>query len=234
MKRDWFIFYKSFLDAANGLSPEDKSVYYEKIIQYWLLWIEKKTENNFIESLFSLIKPQLDANNSKYKNGKKGAVHGAKWGRPKKPLNNPTGVLENNPKETPKEKEKDKEKDNVKEKGKDMVPIITCREDIRELLVDDEPKKYQQPLEVLLVMVQMGYKIPKQRDAILVLIETVKTKAILYWCVCVDGLIDWQTMRIRADKRKEWHTAKGTVISNHRNSLCKFLEDRPYSWKQTR
>ena len=181
-----------------------------------------------------MIKPQIDANNIKYRNGKKGAIHGAKWGRPKKPQKNPSGVSEENPKKTPKEKEKEKEKDNVKEKEKDDGLIITTREDIRELLIDDEPKKYQQPLEVLLVMVQMWYKIPKQRDAILVLIETVKTKATLYGCIWPDGLIDWQTMRIRADKRKEWHTAKGTTIGNHWNSLCKFLEDKPYQWKQMR
>lgn len=67
---------------------------------------EKEEKLSGIEkAVFTLIKPQLNANNTRYENGCKGAEFGKLGGRPKKekPLKNPTGVIEENPNVTPNE-----------------------------------------------------------------------------------------------------------------------------------
>lgn len=56
--------------------------------------------------VWTLIKPQLDANTKRFINGEKGGKHGRKGGRPKKTKpetkeENPIGVINENPKETP-------------------------------------------------------------------------------------------------------------------------------------
>ena len=72
MKRDSFVFYRSFYDALKELnSPEDRNNFLTAICEYAI-------EGNEIEltgipkALFILVKPQLDANNRKYENGKRG------------------------------------------------------------------------------------------------------------------------------------------------------------------
>jgi len=116
VKRDGFVFYRSFRDALCGLNDEDFRKAAMAIIDYALDGIEP--EGAGIGSVvFSLVKPQIDANNRRYENGKRG-------GRPK---NNQTITKENQtetknnqtvtkpkPNETnpePKDKDKDKEKE---------------------------------------------------------------------------------------------------------------------------
>ncbi len=114
IKRESFIFYKSFFEAIKGLPDNERLEMYDGIIKYAING-EKIFLDGFKNQLFCLIKPQLDANNKRYKDGKKGGQYGIKGGRPK----NPTGDINNNPtgvtKITPKEKDKEKEKDNVKD-----------------------------------------------------------------------------------------------------------------------
>ena len=71
-----FVFYESFYIAMKGLSPEERSEYISSICNY-ALYEETFELSQKIESMFQLVKPQLDANISKRKNGKKG-------GRPQK------------------------------------------------------------------------------------------------------------------------------------------------------
>lgn len=74
--RDSFIFYKSFYEAISKLEKKsDKLEIYEAIFQY-IFFDENPELKNAPAMAFALIKPQLDANNVKYENGRKG-------GRPK-------------------------------------------------------------------------------------------------------------------------------------------------------
>ena len=118
MKRDWFIFYESFYEAWKNLQNEDRLKYYNRVLSYWIEWINEISDSWVVEAMFTLVRPQIDANNKRFNDWKKG------W-RPKKET---SGYWENKPvvtkktkKNKPKEKEKEKEKQNVKEKNKDII-----------------------------------------------------------------------------------------------------------------
>jgi hypothetical protein len=101
MERNSFVFYRSFYEALKTLPQDDKAKIYEAIIAYGLDGTPPSLEG-YLASLFTLIKPQIDANNKKFENGKSGGEHGKKGGRP--PKNNPTETPQkplNNPTETP-------------------------------------------------------------------------------------------------------------------------------------
>lgn len=111
--RDSVVFYRSFYEAIENLSPDDFKKSVKAIMEYGLNGIEPKTDG-IEKTIFLLTKPQIDANNRRYKNGTKG-------GRPvtdKKPKNNQSIT-----KREPKEKEKDKE--NVKDKDIYNVSLPT-------------------------------------------------------------------------------------------------------------
>lgn len=81
MTKQSFIFYRSFYEAAQALSDEQKGALYNAIIQFALEQNEVATDP-IVKAMFSLIKPQLEANQRRYENGTKGASHGNKGGRP--------------------------------------------------------------------------------------------------------------------------------------------------------
>ncbi len=71
INRGSFVFYDSFYKSMKHLGCEDKSELLQAICEYGLF--EKQTKlSPYIESLFALVKPQLEANFRKRKNGKKG------------------------------------------------------------------------------------------------------------------------------------------------------------------
>ena len=73
-----FVFYESFYIAMKCLSPEERSEYMSAICNY--AFYEKTFKlSPKIEGMFQLVKPQLDANLRKRKNGKLGG----------RPLNKP-------------------------------------------------------------------------------------------------------------------------------------------------
>lgn len=98
MIRDSFIFYRSFYEAIINLPQEDQCVMFKAIADYSL----DGTETELIgmnKVVWTLIKPQLDANQKRYINGQKGGKHGNKGGRPKlvNSENNPIGVIDEYP-----------------------------------------------------------------------------------------------------------------------------------------
>lgn len=95
--RESFIFYRSFKESLEGLDDSDKLIMYEAIAGYALDRTPPKL-SGFPRALFSLIKPQLDANWKRYENGKKGGEHGYKGGAP---IGNQNASKQNNPKTTP-------------------------------------------------------------------------------------------------------------------------------------
>lgn len=78
--RDSFVFYRSFAESVKNLPPEEYKKVMQSILDYAL--DGKEPEQSGIEyTVFCLVKPQIDANNKRYENGKKG-------GRPQKPSDN--------------------------------------------------------------------------------------------------------------------------------------------------
>ena len=65
------IFYRSFYESVNGLSPVIKAELYDAIFEYSLNFKEIEFTNEISKALFTLIKPQLDANIKRFENGKK-------------------------------------------------------------------------------------------------------------------------------------------------------------------
>lgn len=119
--RDGIVFYKSFYESISELPSENALNIYNAIFRY--AFFDEEPEFSGIEkAIFTIIKPQIDANNKRYENGKKG-------GRP--PQKTETTKEENknhrfNKNETigfenkePKEKDKEKDKDKDKEKDKE-------------------------------------------------------------------------------------------------------------------
>lgn len=97
--RESFVFYESFYLALSELSAAQQGKIYTAICRY-ALYGEEPELKGASAAVFKLIKPQIDANNRRYENGKKGAEHGIKGGRPKNPKETPKEP-QANPKETP-------------------------------------------------------------------------------------------------------------------------------------
>ena len=72
-----FIFYKSFHEAIKELPNKQQLELYQAIFEYSFEEKDKKLEG-ISKSIFTLIKPQLEANHKKFLNGCKGAEHGNK------------------------------------------------------------------------------------------------------------------------------------------------------------
>lgn len=75
MGRESFIFYRSFYEAMSDINDKDKLKLYNAICKY-ALYGEETELTGISNTLFKLIKPQLEANNKRFEDGKKG-------GRPK-------------------------------------------------------------------------------------------------------------------------------------------------------
>lgn len=126
VKREGFVFYRSFYEAINCLKkPVEKWAAMEAIILYALDGIESESLC-VADMALAFVKPQIDANNRRYENGKKG-------GRKSKsePNDNQTETKSEPNTTTTEPKEKEKVKDKEKEKAV-ITNVITnahARED---------------------------------------------------------------------------------------------------------
>lgn len=115
---DGFVFYRSFGDALRGVPADEYKEIMQAIIDYALDGTEPHLDSYTGQIVFTLIRPQLDANMKRRESGKRG-------GRPKKApdAEEKTNGFENENRrlsdEKPKEKDKVKDKDKVKEKDKE-------------------------------------------------------------------------------------------------------------------
>ena len=73
MKRESFIFYKSFYESIKELDPIDQAQIYNAIFKYQFEGEEIELKG-VCKSIFTLIIPQLEANNKRYVNGCKGGA----------------------------------------------------------------------------------------------------------------------------------------------------------------
>ena len=71
VNRQSFVFYDSFYKAMSYLNDKEKIQYIDAICNYSLYGITIDMDIK-IEAMFSLIKPQIDANIKKRENGRKG------------------------------------------------------------------------------------------------------------------------------------------------------------------
>lgn len=130
------IFYRSFYDAIQGLDAELQAEIYNAVFKYGL-YGELDELSPIANTVFTLIKPQIDANNKRKENGKKGAEYGKLGGRPKK----------DNPEETPKEpQENPAQPPNVNENANvndnDNIYIVgKPRQDTPKTQKDDQTEK---------------------------------------------------------------------------------------------
>jgi hypothetical protein len=133
--RDSFIIYRSFYEAICDIDNDSQAQVFKAICEYCLNFQEPELQG-IAKTIFKLIKPQLDANNKKYENGKLGAEHGKKGGRPK-PQDNPKETPkkpQDNPKETPK-----KPQDNPKE-----TPNVNVNVNVNDNLNVNENENYNE------------------------------------------------------------------------------------------
>lgn len=71
MERDSFIFYRSFYEAIKEIPDEEQLIVYRAITEYALNGTEINIQG-ISKAIFTLVKPQIDANTKRYENGKKG------------------------------------------------------------------------------------------------------------------------------------------------------------------
>ena len=107
MDRDSFVCYKSFYDAIKQLSNEDFARCMRAICEYALNGIEADIQG-VPSVVFQLVKPQIDANNRKYLNGRRGKEcgnlgkeYGKLGGRPRTPQETPQKTPQKPPKNPP-------------------------------------------------------------------------------------------------------------------------------------
>lgn len=130
MEREWFIFYNSFYKAISDLPSENRLELYEAIAQYSFDFVEPTNLTWISNTMWKLIKPQLDANNKRFLDWSKG------W-RPSKKTsgfqNEITSGFENKkPKE--KEKVKEKEKENILSSNEDNSEAEYWNKEINNLI----------------------------------------------------------------------------------------------------
>lgn len=72
MERDSFVFYRSFYEAVKDLPKDIKLEVFTAIMEYALYGRQPENLKPFAKGLFALMKPNIDMNNVRFENGKKG------------------------------------------------------------------------------------------------------------------------------------------------------------------
>lgn len=71
--RDSVVFYRSFYDAIKNIPEADQLKSYTAIMEYAMNDVQPEIDGIAL-AIFLLVKPQIDANNKRYENGKKAKV----------------------------------------------------------------------------------------------------------------------------------------------------------------
>ena len=71
--RDSVVFYRSFYDAIKNIPEADQLKVYTAIMEYAMNDVQPEIDGIAL-AIFLLVKPQIDANNKRYENGKKAKV----------------------------------------------------------------------------------------------------------------------------------------------------------------
>lgn len=124
--RDSFVFYRSFYDAIKDLPRDVQGEIYTAIMEYSLYGKETENLKPIARRVFTLMKPQIDVNNKRFENGKKG-------GRPKSG-NEPDGNQEETKEKPSNNQSETKSKPNVNDnvnanENKDNTPNGVSKKD---------------------------------------------------------------------------------------------------------
>ena len=158
-QRDTFIFYRSFKESMSDLSDADKLIMYEAITDYSLDMKEPEL-TGFPKALFSLIRPFLDANTQRWKNGCKG---GAPKGNKNNRFSKRTTEVQPEVNQSTTEVQANKDKNVNKDKNKDInkeSTIVSKKDELSLSSPSEEFIKFNQWLDkhcpfVLKVKTQM-------------------------------------------------------------------------------
>ena len=158
-QRDTFIFYRSFKESMSDLSDADKLIMYEAITDYSLDMKEPEL-TGFPKALFSLIRPFLDANTQRWKNGCKG---GAPKGNKNNRFSKSTTEVQPEVNQSTTEVQANKDKNVNKDKNKDInkeSTIVSKKDELSLSSPSEEYIKFNQWLDkhcpfVLKVKTQM-------------------------------------------------------------------------------
>ena len=158
-QRDTFIFYRSFKESMSDLSDADKLIMYEAITDYSLDMKEPEL-TGFPKALFSLIRPFLDANTQRWKNGCKG---GAPKGNKNNRFSKSTTEVQPEVNQSTTEVQANKDKNVNKDKNKDInkeSTIVSKKDELSLSSPSEEFIKFNQCLDkhcpfVLKVKTQM-------------------------------------------------------------------------------
>lgn len=146
--REGFVFYRSFYEAIKSLPPDQYKECVNAIIEYGLDGKEPQADDPLVQIVFSLTKPQIDANNRRRESGRNGGISKSKQNvancsKSKQNVANGSKSKQEEPKEKDKEKEKEKDKDKENEKEKEVLGeeeetlpwlrVTPSKRDIREL-----------------------------------------------------------------------------------------------------
>ena len=121
MKKDSFVFYRSFFEALQDMGKEEQADCLMTLCDYALNGEDatRKPPTPVAGMFLKLAKPQIDANNRRFENGCKGAEFGKLGGRPKKPQENPKQTPNDN--DNVNDNDFNKKKNDKKKKGSNAV-----------------------------------------------------------------------------------------------------------------
>ena len=240
MAKESFIFYKSFLDALEELPDDLRLKLYDAIAKYALKGEEIEL-SGVEKAVFTLVKPQINANNQRYENGCKGAEFGALGGRPKKPQENPKKTAkktprkpQENPTQTPNENE------NVNEK--DIPPLFISPQsgDEKTNYADEFFEKYTRYAKDRSKMrVDADYKRlleEFEKSTYLRNLYTVKQINDIYACILTGDYRDKESKTSALDgfeekaKRERWYAARRTKAETDAEKVFKrFMQDETFA-----
>lgn len=153
MKRDSFVFYRSFFEAIEKLKKNDKLTVYSHLCRY-ALGEEVDELDGVPGAIFDLIKPQIDANFQRYENGTKGGKYGKLGGRPKTPKE-----PQENPKQTPNVNVNENVNDNENVNVNVNAPVPDGEQTTHTPTFETEQTNRPSNLDVLGEIVQHGYRL---------------------------------------------------------------------------
>ena len=96
--RDSVVFYRSFYEAVKNLPPEEFKESMQAILDYSFDGKPPGTQGSIAHTVFTLVKPQIDANIQRYENGKKGGKKPNRNGTKPEPNDNVNDNVNDNDK----------------------------------------------------------------------------------------------------------------------------------------
>ncbi len=210
MKKESFIFYESWYEAIKGLPRDMQGEIYTAIMEYSLYGNEIANLKPIAKSMFTLIKPLIEANRVRFENGKKG-------GRPRK------DETEQKPNENQNETELKPSENRNETKSKPNVNVnvndnvnVNVNEDIESELKNSPPSQNSnsdfENLENENSNSELENHLPKNQNS-----EKRKKVATKKESLTIE-------QRAENFKTKIWKEVKGTERENQTDELCKFWE----------